>query len=146
MTGAAVGLLVMVLAAAVYSSPARDAQAPVPVKVLHVVDGDTLDVEAHVWPGIVARSRVRLAGVNTPESRGPVTACELKAGREAKAFTAQWLEGRARLLAIAPTGQDKYGRLLVHVRAGDEDLARALVEAGHARPYAGGKRAPWCLP
>lgn len=41
----------------------------VDTRVVSVVDGDTIKVEAQVWPGWFWRGSVRLAGVDAPELR-----------------------------------------------------------------------------
>ena len=52
------------------------------------------------------------------------------------------------MAAMLPTGwlANKYGgRVLAKVETADgQDLSQRLLKAGHARPYEGGKREPWC--
>ncbi len=43
---------------------------PINARVVSVYDGDTMTVDAEPWPGLVARTKVRVAGVDTPEIRG----------------------------------------------------------------------------
>lgn len=99
--------------------------------VTHVVDGDTIDVE------IGGRDeRVRLIGVDTPETKKPDTPVECF-GPEATAFTTE-------LLAVGTTvrierdvvGRDDYGRLLGYVhRVSDELFVNLeLVARGYAQP------------
>ena len=81
-----------------------------------------------------------------PESRGAVSACEREAGLKAKAFSERFLRERPGQLTLSVAGPDKYGRMLGRARMGTEDLGSALLAAGLARPYTGGRRAPWCAP
>ena len=46
-----------------------------PAEVVRVVDGDTIEVNAHYWPGHTWRGKVRLRGIDTPELRGK---CEIE--------------------------------------------------------------------
>jgi len=139
----ALGLVLCIAACVAIAAPPS---VPYPARVVRVIDADTLDLDVAVWPDITVRTRVRLAGVNAPESGGAgVTACELAAGRRAKAYTEQWVRlSRTDSLAVTITGTDKYGRTLGRIVAGNRDLAEQLVGTGHARRYAGGRRAPWC--
>lgn len=104
-------------------------------RCVHVVDGDTIDVEL----GEV-RVRVRLLGIDTPERGQP----GYKEATENMRHLAQDREVRLE----RPTGAngkperdtDKYGRLLRRVYVGDVDLSQAQLDGGFARPYFGGKR------
>jgi len=137
-----VTVAVIILLLATAPAAARD-YGPYVAKVARVVDGDTLEIEVEVWPGLTARSRVRLAGVNAPESRGKISDCERDAGKRATAFTREWVE-QPGALTVVLSAQDKYGRPLVHVRRDAEDLGVALIAAGLAHRYDGGKRGAWC--
>jgi micrococcal nuclease len=106
--------------------------------VTDVVDGDTIDVE------IGGRTeRVRLIGIDTPETRRPDTPIECY-GPEASAFTAAVLPvGTKVRIERDVVGRDDYGRLLGYVhRLGNGSVDRnsemfvnmELVEQGFARP------------
>ena len=125
----------------------QDIPGPILARVVEVIDGDTILVEARIWLDQVVTTRVRLSGVDAPELNG---ACELEraAARTARAF----LGGR---IAADPDGArvvlhrvrwGKFaGRVLAQVTTpSGTDLAAALLAAGHARPYAGGRRPGWC--
>ena len=43
---------------------------PVNARVVSVYDGNTMTVDARPWPGLTARTAVRVDGVDTPEIRG----------------------------------------------------------------------------
>src|SRR4051812_176057 len=50
------------------ASPRQERLAgPITVKVLRVVDGDTVEVRAHVWIGEEIDTSVRFAGIDAPE-------------------------------------------------------------------------------
>ena len=140
--------LVAALAAATPAGAARERlPGPVPAEVVRVIDGDTIEVRAHIWLGQRVRVRVRLAGVDAPELDGRCPG-ERELARRARAFVAARVAGRAVVLLGVSYG--KYaGRVLATVRAGDgagagPDLGTALKAAGLARPYAGRRRAGWC--
>lgn len=84
----------------------------------HVVDGDTIDVRLGAANG--PKERVRLIGIDTPESKKPNTPVECFA-LEASAGTAQLLpEGTPVRLEEDVEARDRYGRLLAYVvRASD---------------------------
>ena len=135
------GLAVQALAA----PGTKPVYGPYPATVVRVIDGDTVELDVALWPGLVQRIRLRLDGVNTPEKRGKnVTPCEKAAAAKASAFTARFLK-TTRQVVVSQVRLGKYaGRVLGRITANGHDLARALVEAGLARPYAGGKRQAWC--
>ena len=97
------------------------------VRVLAVIDGDTLDV---TWG--VRRERVRLLGVDTPETvdpRRPV-GCY---GPEASAFTHRRLQGRAVRLRFDRQRRDRFGRLLAYVEVDGRRFNDELLAGGYAR-------------
>jgi len=118
---------------------------PYPAQLVRVIDGDTVELDVAIWPGLVQRISLRLDGVNTPEKRGKgVTACEKAAAAKASEFTSRLLAG-ARSLIISGVRRGKYaGRVLGRLSADGRDLGQALIQAGMARPYDGGKRDKWC--
>jgi endonuclease YncB( thermonuclease family) len=131
-------------AALLISAQAQAAEWPAYAgTVVSVHDGDTLTVEARIWPGVVARDAVRVQGLDTPELRGKCPA-ERQAAQQAKELTAR-LAPTGGPVTLQVKGRDKYGRLLARVVLPDgRDLAAVLIEAGLARPYDGGARAGWC--
>jgi len=108
-----------------------------------VVDGDTIDVILDLGFDISLKERVRLVGINTPESR--TRDLEEKArGLAAKDFVCEWLLKEAGNSPIIETSKDKtgkFGRILGRV-FNDEGhcLNDILIAEGHAVPYDGGKR------
>ncbi|GAB4179354.1 MAG: hypothetical protein OHK0024_17690 [Thalassobaculales bacterium] len=116
---------------------------PVPAQVLAVIDGDTLAVRAHVWLGQTVETKVRLAGIDTPELRGRCPR-ERALAEQARQRLSDAVAGGEVVLTGIHFG--KYaGRVVatVHTPAG-QDLAAMLRGAGLARAYRGGGRESWC--
>jgi micrococcal nuclease len=100
--------------------------------VSRVVDGDTVDVERD---GVV--TRVRLIGVNTPETVDPRKEVECF-GVEASDYTKKEIEGENVSLEGDDTQStyDKYGRLLAYIyNEENEMLNRKLIGNGYAYEY-----------
>lgn len=138
------GLLAVILAPT--ASDAADGIAgPVDADVIRVVDGDTLDVSARIWPGQTVRTRIRVAGIDTPEMNGPCQE-ERAAAAAAAEETRRFVEGPGGVVRLKDVRPGKYaGRMVATVLLTDgRDLADVLVTAGLARPYRGGTRVPWC--
>jgi len=97
------------------------------VRVVAVVDGDTLDV---VWGE--RRERVRLLGVDTPETVDPdrPVGCY---GPEASAFTSRRLQGRTVRLEFDRERRDRFGRLLAYVDVDGIRFNDELLAGGYAR-------------
>ena len=97
--------------------------------VTHVVDGDTLDVRVGD-----TEERIRLIGVDTPESVAPNRPVQCY-GAEASAYLASLVpEGTAVRLERDAVARDQFGRLLAYVYRAEDDLLvnLALVEQGYA--------------
>ena len=105
---------------------------PVRAHVLAVIDGDTLAVSARIWIGQTIETRVRLAGVNTPELRGD---CDQK--RELAAADRDFVTVRV-------GGGDVILWYVRYDKFGGRVLARVETGAGLGRACDGGKRKPWC--
>ena len=102
-----------------------------------IVDGDTVDLWINLGFSTFVKKRVRLMGINAPESRTRDLE-EKKLGLAAKARLAQLLEGGKCDLDSHELG--KYGRVLGTLWVDGDDLNQRLVDEGHATPYFGGKR------
>ncbi len=87
--------------------------------VIDVIDGDTVDLMIDLGFNIHHKIRVRLYGVNTPESRTKDLA-EKALGLKAKAFTRDWLTNHKWVFVnTIPDKNDKYGRILAKIRQYD---------------------------
>lgn len=102
--------------------------------VVHVADGDTITVRRD---GEKNDEKVRLLGVNTPETVDPRRPVECF-GKEASAFTKSTLQQARVFLKEDPQADnvDKYGRLLrIVVLQDGRELNRVLVQEGYAYAY-----------
>ena len=118
--------------------------------VLKVVDGDTVDVDIDLGFGIVlSDERVRLMGIDTPESRKSDKVEDLF-GELAKARLKEMVSGRSGPILktqINKKGEDmkgKFGRILGDFEVeknGERRMATdVLIEEGHAVAYFGGSK------
>ena len=107
------------------------------------VDGDTVEVDIDLGFAIHKIDRVRLHGVNCPETHSSDQAEKAK-GKAAKAFSESLAPAGALIvLRSFKSGEEKYGRFLADVITDDgRDVAVELIRAGHGQPYDGGKRSP----
>jgi micrococcal nuclease len=100
--------------------------------VTHVVDGDTIDIQKGDQS-----YRVRLLGINTPETVDPRREVECY-GKEASEYTKDEIDGAAVSIETDPSQDmyDKYGRLLAYVyNENAEMLNRKLLANGYAYEY-----------
>ena len=109
-------------------------------KVTKVVDGDTIDVEIDLGFDISFSSRVRLAGIDTPESR-TTDKMEKALGLEAKSYLKHEIES-AKSVVIKTEKMDsseKYGRILgwVFLDGSTVSLNEKMITDGHAWGYLG---------
>lgn len=115
----------------------------VEAQVVKVIDGDTISVEIN---GI--QEKVRLIGIDTPESRinkraqlqekelGKDTEDVVELGRKAKEFTQSLLKvGSKVYLEFDVQQRDKYGRLLAYVYLPDGRMVnKEIICNGYAMP------------
>jgi len=107
----------------------------------HIVDGDTFDATVDLGFNISHKIRVRMYGINTPESR--TRDLEEKArGLESKKRLTELLEEHEGNLVVQTNKKGKYGRYLGTLFA-DEigiNINKQLIQEGYAVEYFGGKR------
>ena len=99
-----------------------------------VVDGDTF---------YLGRDKVRIAGIDAPETHPPRCAAEARAGEAATHRLRDLLNAGEVTLTRVDRDEDVYGRKLRNVAAGGADVGAVLIGEGLARDYAGGRRS-WC--
>jgi micrococcal nuclease len=114
------------------------------IKEIHkIVDGDTIDASIDLGFDISLEKRIRLAGVDTPESRTS-DVNEKKYGLESK----EWLKKRCEnakdilIKTELPDSTEKYGRIIGHLFINDEptSLNEQMIISGYAWDYDGGTK------
>ena len=116
------------------------------MKVIRIIDGDTIDGQVDLGFKVHHNVRIRLFGINTPEVRTR-DAEEKVRGKAATERVRELLSGADRLV-LKSHGIGKFGRCLgeitvVNFRADEDeskDLTQTLLAEGHGVPYFGGKR------
>lgn len=109
-------------------------------KVTGVVDGDTIDVDIDLGFNVSFSQRVRLAGIDTPESRTK-DLNEKKLGLEVK----EWLKSKLKdaedvvIKTELPDSSEKYGRILgwLYVKGTEKSLNQIMIDEGYAWSYMG---------
>jgi micrococcal nuclease len=109
-------------------------------KVTNVVDGDTIDVEIDLGFDISFSSRVRLAGIDTPESR-TTNKAEKVLGLEAKEYVKSKVK-EAKDVVIKTEKMDsseKYGRILgwLFLDGSKVSVNEQMIADGYAWGYLG---------
>ena len=133
-------VLILALVPAV-AMGAETIPGPVNARVVSVYDGDTLTVDAEPWPDVTIRTRVRLAGVDTPEIRGKCQS-EKDLAVRARDFVRTTVGAQVQLTNVRP---GKYaGRVIADVWVRGRKLSDMLIAEGLGRPYHGGRREGWC--
>ena len=113
------------------------------VKITRVIDGDTMDVRFEDG----TTDRVRLLGVDTPETNAPnkpneygdITdlKCLTKWGDKSDDYARSVLDGKEVLLVFDEKAGERgyYGRLLAYIEIDDYDFNESLISRGYARIY-----------
>ena len=106
-------------------------------KVLKVVDGDTIDVILDMGFDIMYKQRVRLFGIDTPESRTR-DKVEKKYGLLAKKFLTETLK-KGKIVIKTHKGEEtgKFGRILGEIFVDGKNINMEMCKKGHAVAYYG---------
>ena len=109
-------------------------------EVKSVVDGDTIDVIIDLGCDILFSSRVRLAGIDTPESR-TTDKIEKALGLEAKEYLKKQLKDAKSVVIRTEkmNSSEKYGRILgcIYVNGESESINNKMINDGYAWGYLG---------
>ena len=111
--------------------------------VTKVVDGDTIDADIDLGFDISLSKRIRLAGIDTPESR-TTNAKEKAMGLESKEWIKKALEGAKDIIIKTelPDSTEKYGRIIGHlfINGQETSLNNQMITSGYALAYDGGTK------
>jgi micrococcal nuclease len=112
-------------------------------QITKVVDGDTIDADIDLGFDISLTKRIRLAGVDTPESR-TTDANEKKYGLQSKEWLKHKVENAKDILIKTelPDSTEKYGRIIGHLFVNDQEasLNNQMITEGYAWTYDGGTK------
>jgi micrococcal nuclease len=114
------------------------------IREIHkVVDGDTIDADIDLGFDISLTKRIRLAGVDTPESRTKDLK-EKAMGLESKEWLKKKLEGAKDIIIKTelPDSTEKYGRIIGHlfINGQETSLNNQMIDEGYALAYDGGTK------
>ena len=103
-----------------------------------VIDGDTIDVTIDLGFNVkIHKQRVRLAGIDTPESRTR-NLQEKALGLKAKERLEELCNYNMKIKSL---GKGKYGRILgIPYNSDGKDICKILISENHAVEYWGGKK------
>lgn len=120
--------------------------AKVKATVTHVIDGDTVSIEAPWVPAPMKPTiAIRVYGVDTPEKSFRAQ-CEKEAelGLKATEYTND-LVSKAKRVQVVYHSWDKYGgRVLGDLFLDGKSLRNSLIINGYAREYYGDAKKSWC--
>ena len=104
------------------------------MRLVRVIDGDTVEVDIDLGCGLIKRERVRMLGINAPEMRGKSRA----AGEKSKEYLTRLLSPHVESLTLKTAKgrtRGKYGRFLATIWAGGIDVNQTMVRDGYAVSY-----------
>lgn len=111
--------------------------------VLKVVDGDTIDASIDLGFDISLEKRIRLGGIDTPESR-TTNLKEKTLGLQSKDWLKHRLEFAKDIIIKTelPDSTEKYGRIIGHLFINGEDVSlnNQMITDGYAWEYFGDKK------
>ena len=110
------------------------------LRIEKVVDGDTVDIVIDLGFSLTKKERVRLSGIDTPETRTKDLE-EKELGMDAKNFLTRRLDDAVGYNLVVKTEKDgKYGRMLGEFHIGDINLNEEMYDRGYAWRYDGGTK------
>lgn len=114
------------------------------VVIERVIDGDTVELSESLYDV----TRLRVDGIDTPETRTAYCRKERDRGYEAKGFAVATLEGKT-VIVYSDGKKGRYGRLIARIEIDGQDYSQMMVNRGYAVRYtASWRKTPkekrWC--
>ncbi len=103
-------------------------------KLIKIIDGDTIDVKIDLGFGISLKKRVRLFGINAPETRSK-DLDEKKAGLASKRRLEAVLGASDGKFILKSKGVGKFGRCLGEILVDNVNINQLLIKEGLAEAY-----------
>ena len=103
-------------------------------ELIRVIDGDTIDAWIDLGFDITVRRRIRLWGINAPETR-TLDLEEKREGKLAKARLEDILSINRGSFSVKSIGVDKYGRCLGEIYLQDVNINKQLLAEGLVEVY-----------
>ena len=105
-------------------------------EVKRIVDGDTVDVIIDLGFSIHYSTRVRLYGIDTPESRTRDKDEKVR-GFLSKDYLKEWLDQGGVIIRTHRDKKGKFGRVLGEMVVGGKNINLLMVDENHAVKYEG---------
>ena len=107
-------------------------------EVTRIVDGDTIDVIIDLGFDIMYKSRVRLFGIDTPESRTSNKEEKIR-GLLSKNFLKEHLKSNSKIIIKTHKGEEtgKFGRILGEIFIDGININQKMCDEGYAVAYYG---------
>lgn len=121
------------------AGPAAQSGSAPDCRVTDLVDGDTLALSCNGRP----EELVRLRGIDAPETEKANCPAEREQGERALQALERLVAG-ASVTGIRYGGQHLDGRRLVDLEIGGQDVGRAMLASGMAKPLVGVAYPDWC--
>ena len=105
-------------------------------EIIRVVDGDTIECTIDLGLKIYKKTKIRIFGINCPETKGD----SKPAGLVSKAFTKEWFATNKEFMVrtVNQGKEDSFGRLIAEVSSMDGvSLGDTLLGLGYAVKYEG---------
>jgi len=103
-------------------------------KLIKIIDGDTIDARIDLGFGIFLKKRIRLFGINAPETRSR-DLDEKKSGLASKRRLEAILEASNGKFTLKSKGVGKFGRCLGEIMVDNVNINELLIEEGLAEVY-----------